>query len=131
MSGRCQRDDGVTEGEDTGAFQTGHAATPASDIVMLDAAELALAITSRRVSCVEVMTAFLDHIDAFNPKVNAIVALREREGLIAQARVRDDQLARGEMIGRWFNSASNSRIVTSPGEATSLQTRQPVVRRGA
>ena len=89
----------MTEGGDTGASQKGRAATPASDIVMLDAAELALAITSRRVSCVEVMAAYLDHIDAFNPKVNAIVALRDREGLIARARFRDNQLARGEIVG--------------------------------
>ena len=89
----------MTEGEDTGSLQTGLAATPASDIVMLDAAELALAITSRRVSCVEAMAAYLDHIDAFNPKVNAIVALQGRADLIGQARVRDDQLTRGEVVG--------------------------------
>ncbi len=89
----------MTEGGDTGASQKGRTATPASDIVMLDAAELALVITSRRVSCVEVMAAYLDHIDAFNPKVNAIVALQGRADLIGQARVRDDQLSRDEIVG--------------------------------
>jgi len=70
-----------------------------SDIVMLDAVALAGAIRSRRVSCVEVMTAYLDHIDEFNPKVNAIVALQDREALLVQARERDDQYSRGESLG--------------------------------
>src|SRR3984957_4456909 len=70
-----------------------------SDIVMLDAVALAGAIRSRQVSCVEVMTAYLDHIDELNPKVNAIVALQDREALLAQARERDDQLTRGESMG--------------------------------
>jgi amidase len=72
---------------------------PASDIVMLDAIALASAIRSRRTSCVEVMTAYLDHIDEFNPRVNAIVALQDREELLAQALEHDAQFARGESIG--------------------------------
>src|SRR5882757_2967048 len=76
-------------------------ATPISrsDIVMLDAIALAGAIRSRRASCVEVMTAYLDHIDQLNPKVNAIVALQDREGLLAQARDCDAKVSRGESIG--------------------------------
>jgi len=69
------------------------------DIVMMDAASLGNAICSRRVSCVEVMNAYLDHIENLNPKVNAIVALQERAGLLAQARERDAQVARGESMG--------------------------------
>jgi amidase len=75
------------------------AAAAASDIVMMDAASLARAIAARRVSCAEVMSAFLDHIAALNPKVNAIVALQPPNALMAQARERDAQLARGEAIG--------------------------------
>lgn len=70
-----------------------------SDIVLMDARSLATAIGSRKVSCVEVMSAYLDHIATFNPNVNAIVALQEREGLLAQARERDGQVARGEIMG--------------------------------
>ncbi len=70
-----------------------------SEIVMMDAGPLAAAIRSKKVSCVEVMTAYLDHIDTLNPKVNAIVALQDRAGLLAQARDRDAALARGEAIG--------------------------------
>jgi hypothetical protein len=68
-------------------------------IVMMDAASLENTIRSRRVSCVEVMNAYLDHIENLNPKVNAIVALQDRPGLFAQARECDAQLARGESMG--------------------------------
>jgi amidase len=76
------------------------AVTPkVNDIVMMDAAALGTHIHSRQISCVEVMNAYLDHIDLINPTVNAIVALQERDGLLAQARERDAQLARGETLG--------------------------------
>ncbi|MFI4973875.1 MAG: amidase [Caulobacterales bacterium] len=74
-------------------------APPTCDIVMLDAIPLAAAIRSRQVSCAEVMSAYLDHIERLNPKVNAIVALQDRAGLLAQAAQRDAQLARGEALG--------------------------------
>src|SRR5580704_15040323 len=62
-----------------------------NDIVTLDATALAAAIHTRRLSCVEVMNAYLDHIAALNPHVNAIVALQDRDELLALARARDDQ----------------------------------------
>src|SRR5580704_6657974 len=68
-------------------------------IVMADALALADTIRSRQVSCVEVMTNYLDHIERINPKVNAIVALQDRAGLLAQASERDAQLARGDLMG--------------------------------
>ncbi len=71
----------------------------ASDIVMLDAVQLSSAIHTRRLSCVEVMTAYLGHIERLNPKVNAIVALEDRARLISQAKERDTQLARGKSMG--------------------------------
>src|SRR5499427_9094149 len=70
-----------------------------SDIVMMDAGALAGAIQAKKVACLEVMTAYLDHIEKLNPKVNAIVALQERADLLAQAREKDAQLARGEAVG--------------------------------
>ena len=70
-----------------------------SDIVMLDGFALARHIAARQVSCVEVMTAYLDHIERLNPRVNAIVALRDRADLLLQAREHDAQLARGEADG--------------------------------
>jgi len=79
-----------------------HVSACASEIVMLDGCALANAIHSNQVSCVEVMTAYLDHIEDINPHVNAIVALQDGASLLAQARVSDEQLARGEPIG-WLH----------------------------
>ena len=81
------------------AAQPVQAAAKTSDIVTMDARALSAAIASRKISCAEVMSAYLDHIAAHNPKVNAIVALQAREGLVAQARERDAQIARGEIMG--------------------------------
>lgn len=79
--------------------QAGSLTCGPADIVMMSAVSLGDAIHSHKLSCVEVMNAYLDHIEALNPKVNAIVALQERAGLLAQARERDAQLARGESMG--------------------------------
>ncbi|WP_240686881.1 amidase [Amycolatopsis suaedae] len=73
-----------------------------SGIVDVDATELARLIRGREVSCAEVMTAYLDRIEAYNPAVNAIVALRERSVLLAQARERDDELRDGRYRG-WMH----------------------------
>src|SRR5215510_5843868 len=75
------------------------AAAISSSLVMMDARALASAIRAREVSCVEVMTAYLDHIERINPHVNAIVALRDRSALLAEAKEKDAQLARGEATG--------------------------------
>jgi amidase len=79
--------------------QTTSAPVRPSDIVMMDAVSLASAIRSRQVSCLEVMTSYLNHIETINPHVNAIVALQEPRALLAQSRERDSQLARGEWMG--------------------------------
>ena len=73
-----------------------------SDIVLMDALTLSHAIKSKQVSCVEVMHAYLNHIDALNPHVNAIVSLQDRDGLLQQAKARDEQLARGDYCG-WMH----------------------------
>ncbi len=70
-----------------------------NDLVMLDATALAKEIRTRRVSCTEVMTAYLDQIERHNPDVNAIVALQARKVLLAQANDRDAQARRGEWMG--------------------------------
>ncbi len=68
-------------------------------LVMLDAVDLARAIKDRTVSCVEVMTAYLQHIDRINGHVNAIVSLQDPDLLLRQAQVRDRQLTRGQYQG--------------------------------
>jgi amidase len=68
-------------------------------LLELDAVALSTAIHTRQVSCVEVLQASLAQIDRFNPEVNAIVAPMPREGLLALAQERDEQMARGESLG--------------------------------
>jgi amidase len=85
-----------------GRTTTAHAHPAFPEIVMLDGTALSDAIRTRQVSCVEVMNFYLDQIDRLNPRVNAIVALQEREVLLKQARERDDQLSRGAYKG-WLH----------------------------
>ncbi len=73
-----------------------------ADLVLLDALDLSGLIRARTVSCVEVMNAYLDHIERHNPSVNAIIAMRDRGELVAEARLRDRQLARGQYLG-WMH----------------------------
>jgi amidase len=72
------------------------------DVVAWDAVSLAAAIESKRLSSREVMSAYLNHIEKLNPRVNAIVSLRDRSALLAEADARDHQLARGEHLG-WMH----------------------------
>ena len=62
-------------------------------ICRLDATELAGLIRRRDLSCREVVSAFLDRIDAINPAVNAIVSLRNRDDIVAEADAADRRLA--------------------------------------
>ncbi|CAG9275125.1 Amidase [Paraburkholderia unamae] len=73
-----------------------------NDLVMADALQLSDWIRLRKVSCREVMSAFLDHIERVNTPANAIVSLRERATLLAEADERDAQLTRGEYLG-WMH----------------------------
>ena len=77
-------------------------ASSASDVVMMNAGDLSHAIRTRQVSCREVMAAYLAHIDLLNPKVNAIVSLQPRDGLMKQAAQRDSELKSGQYRG-WMH----------------------------
>ncbi|WP_292247411.1 amidase family protein, partial [Mesorhizobium sp.] len=81
---------------------TRHAVPPAGDICRLSAVELAGAVRERRLSVREVVTAFLDRIEAVNPLVNAIVSLRDRADVLAEADRADAHLARGGKAGSLF-----------------------------
>ncbi|MFM8311476.1 MAG: amidase [Ilumatobacteraceae bacterium] len=70
--------------------------------IALSAAELSSAIHDRQFSCREVMAAHLDRIDERNPRHNAIVSLRDREALMAEAGQCDDELAAGLSRG-WMH----------------------------
>ncbi|TIV55579.1 MAG: amidase, partial [Mesorhizobium sp.] len=81
---------------------TKHAVPAAGDICRLSAVELADRIRQRQLSVREVVSAFLDHTEAVNPLVNAIVSLRERADILAEADSADAHLARGGAAGSLF-----------------------------
>lgn len=68
-------------------------------LTCLSATTLAGKIARREVSCVEVMAAFLDRIDAINPALNALVSLRDRAELLAEAQAADAAPRRGWLHG--------------------------------
>lgn len=68
-------------------------------LVFYDAVELSRLIRERQVSCREVMSTYLDQIDQYNDKVNAIVSLQARDTLLEQADARDYELAGGMWHG--------------------------------
>jgi ureidomalonase len=71
-------------------------------LVEHSALELSGLIHRREVSCVDVMAAYLAQIERYNPVLNAIVALRDREELLAEAGQRDGELAAGHSRG-WMH----------------------------
>ena len=71
-------------------------------IVQLDAVELSRQIHRRDLSCREVVAAYLSHIEDVNPRVNALVSLRDGDVLLEEAAAADQLLARGESKG-WMH----------------------------
>jgi amidase len=65
----------------------------------LSASDLSRMIATREVAPSEVMAAHLDRIQAVNPAVNAIVSLRDRDALMAEARAADDAVPQGWLHG--------------------------------
>ena len=58
--------------------------------------EVTALLGRREISPVELMQATLDRIDAVNPDLNAFVAMRERDALLADARAAEARILRGE-----------------------------------
>ncbi|CUA88057.1 Asp-tRNAAsn/Glu-tRNAGln amidotransferase A subunit or related amidase [Chelatococcus sambhunathii] len=81
------------------ANPTGDITGKAPELCRLDAGTLARLVKRRDVSAREVIGAFLDHIAAINPTYNAIVSLRPRADILAEADAADAALARGEAAG--------------------------------
>ncbi|MBI5719685.1 MAG: amidase [Burkholderiales bacterium] len=81
----------------------GLAADATDDITSLDAISLSRAIHSRRVSCREVMLAYLARIHRLNPCANALVNLVPDEWALAEAERCDAELSGpgGRHRGRW------------------------------
>jgi len=76
--------------------------TTANSIIEMSGWELSRQIHEKKVSCQDVMKSYLDHIGNVNPRVNAIVALQDRDGLIKQAEKKDESLATGRSDG-WMH----------------------------
>lgn len=70
-----------------------------TDLTELSATDLSRRIARREILPSEVMAATLDRIDAVNPTVDAIVALRDRDDLMAEARAADDAPPTGWLHG--------------------------------
>jgi len=68
------------------------------ELCFLTACELAARIRRREVSAREVMVAHIGQIERVNPRVNAVVTFHPDRSL-AQARMADEQQARGETLG--------------------------------
>jgi amidase len=105
MVGLARREDSTSRGPyqsrrhdtfvDRATAPDNHAAM---DITRSSAADITLAVRSRRISAKEVVEAHLVRIDRVNPAVNAIVRL-DAEGALDSADRADAALARGENIG--------------------------------
>ena len=63
------------------------------------AASLLRALRSRKVSSVELLKAYLERVDRFNPAINAMV-VDDRETALRDARAADRALAKGEVPGK-------------------------------
>ncbi|CAG9175639.1 amidase [Cupriavidus pinatubonensis] len=71
-------------------------------IVLMPAWQLSREIRGGRLSCRQVMNAYLAHIDRVNPVTNAIVALRDRDALMQEAAAADEALAARKVAG-WMH----------------------------
>lgn len=69
-----------------------------ADLLYTSAKRLARMIREKKVSAVEVTTAYLARIDAINPQLNAVVQLC-RERALAEAKTADAALAKGNVLG--------------------------------
>ena len=71
-------------------------------IVEMPGYQLSKEIHAKKVSCEEVMNAYLDQIEKVNSRVNAIISLQDRDGLVSQAKEKDVELAAGKDNG-WMH----------------------------
>ena len=69
-----------------------------NDLTFKSATELAQLIRSRQIGCLELLDDYLEHVEQFNPGINAIVVL-DAERARERARQADAALARGEPWG--------------------------------
>ena len=68
-------------------------------IVFKSATEITRMIRSKKITCVEVVKQFLDHIEKYHDSVNAISDIKDRAEILKEAAKRDEQLNNGEVLG--------------------------------
>jgi aspartyl-tRNA(Asn)/glutamyl-tRNA(Gln) amidotransferase subunit A len=66
------------------------------ELLTMSLTELAEALHAKKASPVELMEATLARIDETNPDLNAVVAMRDRDALMADAKAAAERLARGD-----------------------------------
>ncbi|MEJ6710129.1 MAG: amidase [Amylibacter sp.] len=72
------------------------------DVTQLSALDLSSQIKCGELTSVQVTAAFLDRIELYNPKINAIVSLRSRADILADAKRADETPRRGWLHGLPF-----------------------------
>jgi amidase len=70
-----------------------------SDLTSLSLTNLLKALDDGSFSVEELMVSFLDRIERLNPEINALVSLRSRDVLIAEARAKDADRRAGAPLG--------------------------------
>ncbi|MDB5555387.1 MAG: amidase [Rhizobium sp.] len=68
-------------------------------ITTLSATEISASVHGRRLSCLDVMEAFLSRITDINPHINAVVSLRDADELLREAAAADRELDEGRSRG--------------------------------
>ena len=71
---------------------------PALDLPFRTAKQLAAAIRSKKIGCLELLELYLKRVEAYNPKLNAIIAT-DLDGARKRARAADAALKRGKPWG--------------------------------
>ncbi len=81
------------------AIEIAQGSSKVEEITSFSAVQLSTLIRKREISCLEVMSAYLNRIESVNPSVNAIVARVDTQKLIAQAEQLDQELVEGSWRG--------------------------------
>ena len=104
---------------------------PHNEIIKWSAKELSKQIHQKKVSCREVLSAYLAQVDKVNPTLNAIVSRPDSEKLLAQADEKDALLAKGESMG-WMHGfpmapkdLSNTKEITTTQGSLALKDNLP------
>ncbi|NMH88671.1 amidase [Flavivirga algicola] len=68
-------------------------------IVFKSATEITKLIRDRKVSCVEVVKQFLDHIEKYNKTIHAVTDIKDYNDIVLEAKTKDVLLSNGKVLG--------------------------------